>query len=203
MREGLWDPEFAKGGLNLREAQNQVNHLLQEIRMGKHDRCEVWAVTDNYIWSAVWNKRLSLARHLFDLVLTLKQEARKHEVYLHCFHILGDRMITSGVDGLLRGNSDAGILLGINIRQFLPMNVSAWDVAGNVFGRLVQKLDRKRLQPSADARGLVRTQASTRCSHLDSTSGGSISGFEGACKITSQASFSGYSCCYDSAVVVG
>ena len=37
MHEGLWDPEFAKGGSNLREAQNQVNHLLQEIRMGKHD----------------------------------------------------------------------------------------------------------------------------------------------------------------------
>jgi hypothetical protein len=33
----LWDPDFAKGGSNLREAQNQVNHLLQEIRMGKHD----------------------------------------------------------------------------------------------------------------------------------------------------------------------
>ena len=171
--------------------------------MGKHDRCEVWAVTDNYIWSAVWNKRLSLARHLFDLVLTLKQEARKHEVYLHCFHILGNRMIASGVDGLSCGNYYASILLGIDVHQFLPMNVSAWDVAGNVFGRLVQKLDGKRLQPSADARGLVRTRASTRCSHLDSTSGGSISGFEGACKITSQASFSGHSCCYDSAVVVG
>jgi hypothetical protein len=129
--EGLWDREFAKGGSNLREAQNQVNHLLQEIRMGKHDRCEVWAVTDNYIWSAVWNKRLSLARHLFDLVLTLKQEARKHEVFLHCFHISGNRMIASGVDGLSHGNYDAGILLGINVHQFLPMNISAWEVAGN------------------------------------------------------------------------
>ncbi len=33
---------------------------------------------------------------------------------------------------MLHGNYDAGILLGINVRQLLPMNVSAWDVAENV-----------------------------------------------------------------------
>jgi hypothetical protein len=132
--KGLWDPKFAEGGPNLREAQNQVNHLLEEIRMGKHehDRCKVWAATDNSVWSAVWNKGLSSACHLFYLVLALKQEARKHEVFLHHFHILGDRMIASGLDGLSRGSYNAGILLGINVRQFLPMNVLAWDVAGNI-----------------------------------------------------------------------
>lgn len=30
-REGLWEAGFAEGGLNLREAQNQVNHLIWEI----------------------------------------------------------------------------------------------------------------------------------------------------------------------------
>ncbi len=73
-----------------------------------------------------------MACHLFDLVLTLKQEARKHEVFLHCFHISGDRMIASGVDGLSRGNYDAGILLGIDVCQFLPINISAWELAGNI-----------------------------------------------------------------------
>ena len=48
-REGLWDLQFAKGGSNLRKAQNQVNHLLLEIRAGKHDGCELWAVTDNSV----------------------------------------------------------------------------------------------------------------------------------------------------------
>jgi hypothetical protein len=74
--EGLWDPEVSEGGSNLREAQNQVNHLISEIRAGFHDGCEVWAATDNSVWSAVWNKGLSSARHLFYLVLVLKQEAR-------------------------------------------------------------------------------------------------------------------------------
>jgi hypothetical protein len=131
-REGFGDPKFVEGGSNLREAQNQVNHLLQEIRMGKHDGCVVWAATDNSVWSGVWNKGSSSACHLFYLVLALKQEARMHEVFLHCFHISGDMMITSGIDGLLHGNYDAGILLSIDIHQFLPMSVSTWDVAGNV-----------------------------------------------------------------------
>jgi hypothetical protein len=113
--EGLWKPDFAGGGSNLREAQNQINHLLHEIRMGMHNGCKVWVATNNSVWLAIWNKGFSSAQRLFYLVLALKQEARKHEVFLHCFHILGDRMIASGVDGLLRGNYDAGILLGINV----------------------------------------------------------------------------------------
>jgi hypothetical protein len=103
-----------------------VNHLLQEIREGLQDGCKVWAATDNLVWSAVWNKGLSSARHLFYLDLALKQEARKHEVFVHYFHISGERMIASGVDGLSHGNYDAGILLCINVQQFMPLNLSAY-----------------------------------------------------------------------------
>ncbi len=74
---------------------------------------------------------MSKARHLFYLVLTLKQEARNHEVYLQCFHISGDRMIACGVDRLSRGNYDAGISLGLDIRQFMPLYLLAWDIAGD------------------------------------------------------------------------
>jgi hypothetical protein len=130
--EGLWEPDFAVGGTNLREAKNQVNHLLHEIRMGMHNGCKVWVATNNSVWLAIWNKGSSSAQHLFYLVLALKQEARKHEVFLHCFHISGDRTITSGVDELSHGNYDAGILLHIDVQQFLQMNISAWVVAGNV-----------------------------------------------------------------------
>ena len=75
---------------------------------------------------------MSHAHHLFHLVLMLKQVAREHEVYIHCFHIAGDRMIASGVDGLSRGNYDLGISLGFDVCQFMPLNVSPWDIAGNV-----------------------------------------------------------------------
>jgi hypothetical protein len=75
---------------------------------------------------------MSHARHLVHLVITLKQVAREHKVFIHCFHISGDRLIVYGVDGLSRGNYDLGISLGFNVCQFMPLNVSAWDIAGNV-----------------------------------------------------------------------
>ena len=130
-RRGIWLQSFAEGGSNLREAQNQVNHLLREIVAGKHDGCAIWAFTDNGCWSAVWRKGLSTAKHLFDLVLKLKLACREHEVYLSVCHISGNRMIETGVDGLSRGDVDSGVSLGYDLRHFLPLARSAFEVAGN------------------------------------------------------------------------
>ena len=129
-REGLWLESFAEGGSNLREAQNIVNHLLREIRSGKHDGCEILQPTDNAVWSYVWTKGMSTAKHLFNLTLELKVEARKHEVYIRTCHISGERMIASGIDGLSRGNYNAGVSLGFDVRDFLPLHLTAWDVSG-------------------------------------------------------------------------
>ena len=90
-KDGLWCKEFAQGGSNLREAQNHVNQLLADIRAGKHDGCKIWAGTDNAVWSAVWHKGMSSAKHLFKLILDLKIECMEHEVFLHLFHMSGDR----------------------------------------------------------------------------------------------------------------
>jgi hypothetical protein len=129
-RDGLWADEFAQGGSNLREAQNQVNQLLADVRSGKHDGCEVWGIADNEVWSLVWNKGLSSARHLFNLVLELRVECRKHEIYYRSLHISGERMIATGIDGRSRGNYDLGISLGYDVRTFIPLYRSAWEVAG-------------------------------------------------------------------------
>ena len=129
-RDGLWLTDFAEGGSNLREAQNLANHLLADIRAGKYDGCEVWTATDNAVWSYVWTKGLSTAKHLFGLVLELRIAARDHEVYLKTCHISGKRMIAAGMDGWSRGNHDAGLSLGYDIRNYLPLNLSAWEVAG-------------------------------------------------------------------------
>ena len=126
----MWSPEFARGGSNLREAQNQVNHLLLEVKAGKHDGCEIWCGTDNAVWSAVWHKGMSSAKHLFALVVELKVECRRHEVYLNVFHMSGNRMIVCGMDGWSRGNQDAGISLGHDIRDYLPLNKGAFQLQG-------------------------------------------------------------------------
>jgi hypothetical protein len=72
-------------------------------------------------------------RHLFELVLEVKIEARVHEVYMHTWHISGDRMIATGIDGRSMGNYDAGISLGFDLRPFVPLYLSVSDLVG---GRL-------------------------------------------------------------------
>ena len=129
-RRGVWDSKFASGGSNLREAQNQVNHLLGEVRVGLHDGCAVWAFTDNGCWSAVWRKGLSSAEHLFRLMLQLKIACREHEVYLSVCHISGNRMIATGVDGWSRGDFESGVSLGFDLRDYLPLERTALEVAG-------------------------------------------------------------------------
>jgi hypothetical protein len=129
-RRGVWKADFAEGGSNLREAQNQVNHLISEVRAGLHDGCALWAFTDNGCWSAVWLNGLSTAAHLFYLVLELKIECRRHEVYLCVCHISGTRMIESGIDGWSRGDFETGISLGYDLRNFIPLARTAIEVAG-------------------------------------------------------------------------
>ncbi len=129
-RDGLWLESFAEGGSNLREAQNFGNHLLHEVESSKHDGCEVWACTDNAVWSAVWNKGMSSAKHMFNIALKLKVACQEHEVFLHTCHISGNRMIATGIDGRSRGNLDAGVSLGYDIRQYLPMDRGVAELAG-------------------------------------------------------------------------
>ncbi len=134
-RHGLWEEAFARGGSNLREAQNQVNHLLADVRAGRHDGCEVWCVTDNAVWAAVWNKGMSSAQHLFSLVVDLKVACRDHEVWLHLLHISGDRMIACGLDGISRGNHDAGVALGYDLRTFITVDRGAFELEGPLLTR--------------------------------------------------------------------
>lgn len=130
-RDGLWTKEFGGKPSNLREARNIANHLLRDIRAGKHDGCEVWLCTDNLVFSLVLNKGLSSARHLFEIVLDIRVECRIHEVYLHGLHISGHRMVASGMDGWSRGNRDEGISLGYDVRKFIPLHLTAFEITNN------------------------------------------------------------------------
>ena len=82
-QDGLWDETFTERGSNLREAQNFANHCLVEIKSGKHDGCSLWVAKDNAVWSAVWHKGISTARHVFNLAVDLRVECQKHEVFFH------------------------------------------------------------------------------------------------------------------------
>ena len=130
-RDGLWNDETAVKSSNYREALNVANHLNHNISSGRHDSYEVWSATDNAVWSAVCNKGLSTARHLFLLLVDIKLLCYEHNVFLHPFHISGNRMIATGIDGLSRGDRNSGIALGYDIRDFVPLGMSAFDYPGN------------------------------------------------------------------------
>ena len=80
--------------------------------------------TDNVVWSYMWNKGMSTAKHLFLLVVELKKEAHLHEVYVRSCHVSGDRMIVIGMDRVSRSDNDAGMSLGYDIREFVPLHLS-------------------------------------------------------------------------------
>ena len=130
-RDGLWTEGFAQKSSNTREGFNIGNHLKKDISDGKFDGCEAWVGTDNSTWSAVCTKGMSSVRHLFYLWVEINRLAFEHNVFLHCFHISGARMIATGIDGLSRGDRDAGITLGYDLRDFVPLGVSAFDYPDN------------------------------------------------------------------------
>jgi hypothetical protein len=72
---------------------------------------------------------MSTSKHLFALILELKQQCMKHEVYLKICHILGDKMISTGIDRWSRGDLEIGVALGHDLQIYLPLSLSAMDVA--------------------------------------------------------------------------
>lgn len=130
-QHGLWLTEEAGRGSNWREARNLANRVLRDVRAGRMDGHEVWMATDNSTWSAVINKGMSTSEQLYDVVREVKEECRRHDVFLHCFHVSGLRMISSGFDGLSRGDFESGVMLGADLRDFLPLHKGAFEVAGD------------------------------------------------------------------------
>ena len=116
-RQGLWKEDLWNESSNLRKALNIANHLKEDISSGRHDGCEVWQATDNAVWSAVCSKCLSTARHLFYLYVEICQLCFAHMEWLHCFHISGNRMIVTGIDGMSRGDRESGVALGFDLRD--------------------------------------------------------------------------------------
>ncbi len=70
---------------------------------------------DNAIWASFCNKGMPSARHSFDPLVNIKMRAYKHNIFLKPLHILGNRMIATGIDGESWGDQDAGTALGFDI----------------------------------------------------------------------------------------
>ena len=90
-------------------------------------------------------------------MVELKVECQAHEVYLHSCHISGDRMIRSGIDGMSRGNQDAGVALGFDIRQCIPLNRNPFELTCSQLEDLCKSWTGEDFSPPLDPKGWFTT----------------------------------------------
>jgi len=88
-QHGLWLADDATRGSNWREARNLANRVLRDMRAERMNGHEVWMATDNSTWASVANKGMSSSEQLYDIGREVKEECRRHDVFLHCFHVSG------------------------------------------------------------------------------------------------------------------
>ena len=98
---------------NYRELCNLVETIESLYLEGKLQDCEIFLFTDNIVANYAYYKGSSSCKALFDLVLRLR------------LHVAGTRMITSGVDGLSRGETGEGVVQGKEILSFIPLHLDA------------------------------------------------------------------------------
>ncbi len=47
----------------------------------------------------------------------------EHDLQIHVVHVSGKRMIAEGADGLLRTDHGEGVMLGKDIRTYIPLHL--------------------------------------------------------------------------------
>ena len=103
-----------------------VIRLKRLINQGKiKNGSEVFIITDNEVSERIFYRGSSKSSTLHDLVVSLRKEEIENQLIIHVCWVSGKRMIKLGVDGLSRGDSASGVMVGNNLLDLLPFNESA------------------------------------------------------------------------------
>lgn len=89
--------------------------------------CQLMLFTDNMVADLAFHKGSSKSELLHGLVLRLRKLEMTLGAELLVVHVSGLRMIESGVDGISRGDLNAGMMAGQSIYSFIPLHLSAID----------------------------------------------------------------------------
>ena len=89
------------------------------------DGTEVWMFTDNTTAKAAFFRGSSKSRELHNLVPRLWVLEMKLGARIWVVHVSGSRMIMTGIDGVSRGDMNAGVMAGADMLSFVPLNLSA------------------------------------------------------------------------------
>ena len=104
-----------------------VESLEKASEAGLLTNTEVWLFTNNTTAETAYFRGFSKSRQLHGLVLRLRLLEMRLGIIIRAIDVSGKRMIQVGVDGVSRGDLNAGVLAGANMPSFVPLHLSAVD----------------------------------------------------------------------------
>jgi hypothetical protein len=123
-RHGTWTITNEHSS-NFRELCNLVQSMEDLAGEGVLTGREIFMFTDNSTAERAYFKGTSSAEPLFELVLRMRKLEMVGEFKLHVIHVAGTRMIAQGTDGMSRGDHGSGVMAGLPMISFVPLNLSA------------------------------------------------------------------------------
>ncbi len=125
---GLGGASWAEESSNWREATNLAERIARLGAEGRLRGSLLVVLTDNSTFeSTFWKGGSRTSRKLHQIILDLYKASRDGGFILKVYHISGRRMISSGVDGLSRGDRLEGMMAGGHPLSFVPFDEGAND----------------------------------------------------------------------------
>jgi hypothetical protein len=124
-RSGTWSRTMREEYSNYREFRDLVEMIESLVQDGTLRGHELFMFTDNSTAESAFFKGTSSSEKLFNLVLRLRKIEMEGGLFIHLIHVAGTGMIWSGVDGLSRGDHNAGVLAGDPMISFIPLSQNA------------------------------------------------------------------------------
>ena len=120
---GTWSKLYEGQHSNFKELKNLVEAVKGAYEESLLKGVELFIFTDNFVAeSCYYNGGSNKNKTLNALVFELWNIQMKGDFTLHLFHVAGTRMISSGIDGLSRGDKLEGVMRGTNILSFVPIH---------------------------------------------------------------------------------
>jgi hypothetical protein len=124
-RQGVWGRDADHVSSNYKELHNLTDAVKDGLSSGDLTHSELFVFTDNSTAEGAFYRGNTDSQMLFDLVLRLRQLDMSGLIKLHIVHVAGTRMIQQGTDGLSRGDLTEGVMQGISMLLYVPLNSSA------------------------------------------------------------------------------
>ncbi|KAL7572469.1 hypothetical protein ACA910_000297 [Epithemia clementina (nom. ined.)] len=122
---GVWTLEYSQGLSNFRELYNLVARVDSLVTNGSLGAgTELFVFIDNSTAESAFHKGTSRSKLLCELVLRLKCLEMTGAIFVHVVWVAGTRMIAQGTDELSRGDLIHGVLAGMDMLRYVPLNKS-------------------------------------------------------------------------------